>query len=166
MPAPAVSLFAGPPNEGWTQVFANDAAGNPEYIGIAHAKQPSFEFTVTAVSKANPAEFTTSAAHGLATDNPVVIAGATAGWAGINGTRIVTVTAADKFTVAVDSSAFAGAFDGTVTTTAPRTTAPCWSIEKRVYDAAAPNPLLSTRYANGSPADNQIFDNRASLAYQ
>jgi hypothetical protein len=160
MPAP-VSIHAGPPAEAWTPMTDFAGGANPIYQAVAKSRQPVFTFTGATVAKANPAEVT-FAAHGLQDDNPVVISGATAGWAGINGTHPVTVTAANTFTVAVDSSAFAGDFDGVITTTAPRTNDTCWQISKLYWDA---NGSIRTANAGGSVACDKAWDSRTTLTY-
>lgn len=137
------------------------ATANPVYIGEANSVQPTFQFTVTSVSKANPAVFTITA-HGLQTDNVVTIAGATGDWAALNGSLIIIVLSANTFSVAVDSTGFAGSFAGTVTTIAPRTSASCWRITKNYYDGNS--NLLRSGFAGGGMPD-RVYDNRATLQY-
>lgn len=69
---------------------------------------------ISAATNANPVEFTTSVNHGLTTGTTHTIAGATGSWTPVNGAFIITVTAANKFTIAVNSTTF-GALTGTVT---------------------------------------------------
>jgi hypothetical protein len=142
-----------------------DLAGgsNVVYMGEADCVQPTAVLPVASVSTANPAVIT-SAAHGLASDNLVKISGATGDWAALNGQRVITVLSANTFSVAVDSSAFAGSFDGQISTTAPRTSASCWKITKSYYDGSNPPNLIRTSLAGGG-ASNQIYDNRATVAY-
>ncbi len=68
--------------------------------------------TISAATNASPVEFTTSSSHGLATGDSVILSGFTGGWTACNGTFVATVTAVNKFTIAVDSTAF-GALSGT-----------------------------------------------------
>ena len=75
--------------------------------------------TISGISAANPAEITTSAAHGLSTGDYIMIDSIAAGTlaTAING-KIwqITKTADDKFTIALDSSALsAWSSGGTVT---------------------------------------------------
>jgi hypothetical protein len=163
MPAP-ISVSIGPPNEAWITVNGySGTPGNLLYTGQARASQPNpVTLTIASVSAANPAELT-STAHGLANDSPVTISGATGDWAALNGTRAVTVTAADTFTVAVDSSGFSGSFDGVVTTTAPRTNAAVWSIQKFTYDGS--NQLTRSAWADGTPSPTKAWDSRTTYAY-
>ncbi|HWR49933.1 MAG TPA: hypothetical protein VN428_02430 [Bryobacteraceae bacterium] len=160
MPAP-VSVHVGPPSEAWTPMTDFAGGANPIYGGLAKSRQPQFTFTGATVSKANPAEVT-FAAHGLQSDNPVVISGATGDWAGLNGKRAVTVTAANTFTVAVDSSGFAGNFDGAISTTAPRTNATCWAITKKYWDA---NGQVREANAEGSVGADKAWSSRAAYTY-
>lgn len=66
---------------------------------------------ITSATNANPAEFTTSAAHGLTSGQRYTISGATVGWVGVNGVFVVTVTSTTKFTIPVNSTGF-GALSG------------------------------------------------------
>ena len=161
MPAP-VSIHVGPPSEPWTPMTDFAGGANPIYSGLAKSRQPEFTFTGATVAKANPAEVT-YAAHGLQNDNRVVIAGATGDWAGLNGTHIVTVTAANTFTVAVDSSGYAGDFNATITTTAPRTSAAIWQVTKNYWGA---NGLERTANAEGTVANSKVWNSRASYGYE
>jgi hypothetical protein len=160
--------FSSFPDRPVTNLIDYASGPNPVYNGYARSDQPTFTFTGATVSKAAAASvgFT---AHGLVDDNAVYISGATgAGWTALNGNSYRAVrTGADTFTlktlagVDVASSGFAGAWDGTITTTAPRTSAPIWYITKTAYSGS--NPIGVAVAVNGF--DCQIWDNRASLAY-
>ena len=150
------------PGEAITTVTDYVGGSAPIYISSAKATQPEFTFTGATVSKAAAASVG-YVAHGLQSDNLAVFAGGTGDWAALNGTRVVTRTGADTFTVAVNTSAFAGSWDGTISTFAPRTSAPCWSIVKNYYDGSNP---IGTRYVEGSPSDKYVHDSRASYGYQ
>lgn len=64
-------------------------------------------------TSANPIEFTTTAVHGWSTSDEVDFAALPGDFAALNsGTQPITVTAPDKFTVAVDGSAFAAYTSG------------------------------------------------------
>lgn len=67
--------------------------------------------TITGATNANPSVITTSAAHGLATDDRVTIAGSVGNTA-INGTWKVTVLTATTFTVRNESTGAAIAGNG------------------------------------------------------
>ncbi len=161
MPAP-VNVSIGPPTEAWTQLIAYDAANNPEYISLARSLQPQYSLTVAAVSKAVDAAFTINA-HGLQVGNSFTVSGATGDWAALNGQQIVkAVTDANTVTIEADSSGFAGAFDGTVTSRAPRTNANVWAIRRLFYTGA-----LNTResWANGNTACDKSADSKATYFY-
>lgn len=151
-----------PPREAWTDVQDFAGGSSAVYVGKAKGLQPSYTYTVTSVSTASSAVVTITA-HGLQDDNAVVIAGATGDWAACNGTQKITRTGADTFTIAVNSSAFSGTFNGTVTTTAPRTSAAVWSIQKLYYSSSN---MVRVSYASGTSAPDKVWDNRASLMYQ
>ena len=59
--------------------------------------------TITAISQANPAQITTSVAHGLVTGQQVDIRGSDSGTT-VDGTRTATVTGSTTFTVPVNNS--------------------------------------------------------------
>jgi hypothetical protein len=157
MPTP-VSVSDGPPITPYTQRYSYDASGNLEYIGWAQSRQPESTVTVSSVSAANPAAFTATA-HGLASNQPVTITGATGDWAALNGTHIVTVSDANTFTVAVNSSAFSGSFNGVVKTTAPRSNRPCWSLQKLTTGTDG----LALKAWGG---DQKAWDSRTTYSYQ
>lgn len=62
--------------------------------------------TITAITRANPGEVTTSAAHGFSTGNLIYLA-SVLGMTQVNGLAFnITVTAADKFTLGVNTSGY------------------------------------------------------------
>lgn len=65
---------------------------------------------ITAATNANPVVLT-SASHGLATGQSVMISGGTGNWTAINGTFTVTVIDADTFSIPANSTAL-GALAG------------------------------------------------------
>lgn len=160
MPAP-VSIHVGPPAEPWASVTDFAGGANPIYSGLAKSRQPKFIFAGALAPAANPTEFT-YANHGLQNDNAVLIEGATGDWAALNGTHVVTVTGANTFTVPVNSLGFAGAFDGTVSTTAPRTNDTCWQITKTYWGANGPE---RTANAGGSVAADKAWSSRTAYNY-
>lgn len=151
-----------PPNE--TRQYDYDASGNVTYIGTARSRLAvPATVTVTAVSKAASASFTATA-HGLVSGQKVTISGTTGDWTGLNGTLAVTVTNANAFTVAVNSSGYSGTYSGLVQTTVPQTSAAVWSIQKNVYDA---NGLLTQNYwAEGSASPDKVWDSRTTYSFQ
>lgn len=154
----------GPPLIAWTTVSDYDAIpGNLLYSGWARSVQNPFIYTVSSYSKANPGVVTTSAAHGLASDNFVRIYNATGDWAAVNGTQKITLVASTTFSVAIDTSAYAGTFNGVIETVSPRTGAACWAIQKSYYDSSS--QLTRSAWASGSVGDQYIWDNRATLTY-
>lgn len=183
MPGPPVNPFApyGPPPFA-TQVLSDYSGTDLVYTGYAMSNSGESTVTVSAASNANPVSFTATA-HGFnfvgaaATMLPVVrITGATGNWTPINGVWVATPTSANAFTIAVDSSGF-GALTGTlvVTTLAPRTSQPVWSISKNVYTAggvlvwtgwaALPAGVNCRDLVSGSIAMAFIWNNRATYSY-
>ena len=133
------------------------------YVGKAMGRRDrAISLTVTAVSTAASASVSVTA-HGLGSGNAVTIAGATGDWAGLNGTHVITVTGANAFTVAVNSSAFTGTFDGTITTFAPQTNATVWQIQRNTYTGTQ---VTRQEWAEGTTALKFAWDSRASYAYQ
>jgi len=110
--------------------------------------QPSL--TVTSISTANPAVVTVTA-HGLSTGDAVVISGATGDWVALNGLRRITRTGADTFTIAVDTSAFAGNFDGTMVRALVDPTDPT-----KIVDPNRREPTLLEVYDNLSANGNSL----------
>ena len=73
MLGPLTTPSIGPPTVAWSTIFAYTATpGNLAYSGWARSAQPTFAFAVTSVS-ADAAAVVTITAHGLSTDNTVVI---------------------------------------------------------------------------------------------
>ena len=173
-----VNNTEGPPYAGWTMLmFYLSGTSNVEYVCQAKGVQPSYSFSVSGgtltsiVDAVNTATVTTAAAHGLLADNTVTISGAT-GDADLNGSySIITVPTATTFTVTTvnvtdttyNNSSLA------IATTAPRSTAAVWSIQKMVYSG---DNLIRKQWAFGVPSPNRICDNRAQttgntrVAYQ
>lgn len=168
MPVVVTTSF-GPPDPSWT--IRNDDGGtsNVVYTGWARSYQDhASTITVSAVSTANPAVFTATA-HGLSSGQYVIITGATGSWAALNSTgagRVITVVDANSFSVAVNSTGFTGSFDGTVTTYAPRTNSPCWSILRNTYGGTGGTTNLIIEWAQGSASSVFAWDSRTTYGYQ
>jgi hypothetical protein len=169
MPLSTPVTISAPPSEGWSSINSYDGSGNFEYLGFARSKQSIlYQFPGVTVSKANPAVIT-SVAHGMLAGSAVKISGATAGCVTIIGVWAITIIDADTFSIPLDSSGFAGTFDGIVTTFAPRTNALCWSIQKNFYDGSS--RAIRSAYANdptntgGTPAPIFAWDSRTTYTY-
>jgi hypothetical protein len=158
-----VNQTVGPPPIAYSSLYFYDASNNLQYLCSARSKQTrAATLTVTGVTSANPAEFTVTA-HGLQSGNQITVAGATGDWTEINGTHIVTVTAANTFTIAVDTTGNAGTTFGATTTMASQSSQPQWAIQKFTYDVG--NKLTISQWAAGTTGLTQVCDNRASLSY-
>lgn len=77
----------------------------------AAALTPPGNLAITAATNANPVEFTTTSAHSYSTGKVLTLSGFTGSWVSANGTFTITVTAANKFTIPVNSTGF-GALAG------------------------------------------------------
>lgn len=146
-------------------------SGNLEYVGFARSKQPPTEWRrdgaddlgFTSIVVASNVATLNKTAHGLLVANRLRVEGATVD-TDLNGSyAVATVPGANSLTFATT-----GVADGTyteatlkVTTAAPRTSKPVWAI-KRIFDPAAPSRIA---WAGGTGSQNQILDNRATLAY-
>lgn len=151
----------GPGADRYTKLFFT--SGNTTFICWSKNVVSPTSRTITTITSANPAVFT-STAHGFNTAiNPqVVITGGTGDWVGVNGTFVATIIDANTYSIPVDASAFAS-FSGsiTVTVTAPRTSRAIWSVQRVVTDGTNP---LSSSWALGDWGN--VCDNRATLAFQ
>lgn len=161
-----------------TEFHDIDANGNELYVCYAKAKGPwnvgssqtaaTFTWTkaattLTSIAVAtNVGTVTTSTAHGLMIGNTVTVSGATVD-TDLNATyKVLTIPSSTTFTITTVNVADATYTDAglTMTTNAPRLTAPIWSILKKNFDGS--NHLVSRLWANGTPAQaNQICANRA-----
>lgn len=137
-----VKLSQQPENIAYTQILHYTGAVL-DYICTAQALQNPAQITVSTISNANPG-IATATTHGMYFLPPgttgarvvVFISGATGGWTGINGTHTTIPVDADHFTFGVDTTAF-GSFSGQsiiVTTKAPLTTKPIWTVQSFVSD--------------------------------
>lgn len=174
-----VALSKGNPTDAFTILYYYDGSNNLQYICKTPAFRTAQSYTwgVTAalnqgtltsiVVLTNVGTVTTSADHGLAVGNLVVVSGSTT--AALNGTYVIqTVPTSTTFTITTSGVANATYNNAamTMTTTAPRTTATGWSIEKFTYDASSNlvADQMATRVASGQIATNAysfICGNRA-----
>lgn len=161
-----------------------DGSNNTIYTCVANSNTstPS-TVTVSAISNASPASFTATAhgfgdfaTHGATMTPTVKVAGLTGNWTPLNGVWKATITSANAFTIAVDSTSF-GAVTGTVvvTTLAPRWNLRMWSIWGAVYSgnnllfsgwASEPGGAGTTDLKAGSTGANKICSSRTSYSYQ
>jgi len=156
-----------------TFLVFRDGSNNQQYVCTALAKQPNYTWSTTAmvtniVDSGTTATITFPAAHGLSTDNRIIIAGITSvGATGLNGSFKVTVTSTTQLTITTS-----GVTDGTYTptsdpaltisTTAPRTNANQWQIQRMYYTTTY---LDRGSYAEGDLEPNKACDSRATYAY-
>lgn len=156
-----------PPSTAYTQLFAYDGSSQLEYIGWAKSLQPTHSYVVgvnlTNIVDSSNTATVTATAHGLTTGQRVTVAGASD--TDLNGTYVITVTSADAFTFTSASVTDATYTDDTlvITTTAPRTNASCWAIQKLVYSSTL---QTESHWAEGTSAEVKAWDSRATYAYQ
>ena len=193
--APVSTNISAPPLEPLTVIFDYAGGNNLIYKGWAKSGQGLYTApAVSAFSAASPGVLTFASAHGYnwvaagPTAQPsIAISGGTGNWKAVNGIWIFQPTAATTGTLAsvvagsltqLDTTGF-GAVTGTlvVTSRAPRTFDPCWSIQLFVYNASNAEiwsgwPTSSfgagaglSQLGSGSSAMNHIWDNRALLGY-
>jgi hypothetical protein len=178
--SPTVALSKGNPDAAYTSLYFYSTT----YLTYicktpAFRQQATYTWAITpgvgqgtltnVVVAANVGTVTTSAAHGLAVGNKVTIAGATVD-TDLNGSYYVqTVGSTTTFTITTASVANATYTDSGMSlyTTAPRTTAAIWSVEKFTYDGS--NNLVADQFAVGNVtggvgtvAYSFICDNRAT----
>lgn len=106
----------------------------------------------------------TVADHGLQVGNIVIISGATVD-TDLNGTYVIaSVPSTKSFTFATIDVADATYVDATLqyATTAPRTTEPIWAINRYQYSGGK---LTHSQWADGNSTDDNVADDRATLAY-
>jgi hypothetical protein len=161
-----VNPSEGPPQYSWTNLFFYiPASTNLEYICMARSAQNSFSWSIgsgltSIVDAANTATVTTSTAHGLSAGNLVTISGATAD-TDLNGSYYVqavgSATTFDITTANVTDTTYNSA-PLAVATTAPRSSAAIWSIQKLVYSGSN---LIAKQWAGGNSGFKAICDNRA-----
>jgi len=162
----AVNQSEGPPHKGWT--FRGFYTGTLlDYACYAEAVQQAYAFkrtdsTLTNIVDAANLATVTAPAHGLSVGNAVTVSGATVD-SDLNGTYyVLTIVSADVFTFVSASVSDATYTEATltVTTTAPRTSARQWSIQKLSYDGS--NNVVMKQWANGTPGSRNICDDRAT----
>ncbi len=155
-----------PPLQGWSSLLFYDGSNNLIYVCKALSTQPAYTFSVAAgtltnvVVSAGVATVTTTANHGLQVGN--LVTGSGSATSALNAAvTIASVPSTTTFTFS--TSAANGTYtDVLLTTTAPRSSTPVWSIQKNTYSGSN---LSLVQFAYGSPVANQVADNRTSLAY-
>lgn len=175
---PSVSMSGGPPAKGWTALYnyvAITGADYVEYICLARTTQKNTRATVTQIVDAtNTATVTTSAAHGLAVNNQIVIAGVT-GDTDLNGTYTVLTVPSSTTLTYTSASVTDATYNNagiTLTSYAPRSNDSIWAIKKFTYGGTGGTSLLAIQWAvsnsSGSSSTGQGFscDSRTTLAYQ
>jgi len=162
----AVNQSEGPPHKGWT--FRGFYTGSLlDYACWAEAVQQAYSFkrtdsTLTNIIDAANVASVTAPGHGLAVGNAVTVSGATVD-SDLNGTYyVLTIVDANEFTFVSASVADATYTEATltVTTTAPRSSARQWAIQKLSYDGA--NNVVLKQWASGTPGSRNICDDRAT----
>lgn len=161
-----VNQTQAPPPDAWTQLLFYDGSNNLIYSCKAKSIQPSFSWTRTATTltditvAANVGTVTTSTAHGLAVGNLVTVTGATID-TDLNGTYYIqTVGSTTTFTITTANVGNATYNESTLTvsTTAPRSSAPQWDIFKFIITGST---VSNVQKAFGKSGANSICDNRA-----
>jgi hypothetical protein len=171
------------PSPATTTLTYYTASGNPQYICKAQSNQPQYTWAVTPSSQqgtltsivvlTNVGTATTSANHGLQVNDVVIVAGSTT--AALNGTYIIqTVPSATTFTITtsgVGNATYATAALA-MSTMAPRSNAPIWSIEQYTYGTsggANGNPIADqwavTVTGGGGSAQTFSCDNRQNYGF-
>jgi YD repeat-containing protein len=174
-----VAISKSAPNLSVTTFTYYNAGANPQYICKANSNQPLYAWAVTPlpfqgtltsiVVSSNVGTVTTSANHGLNTNNIVVVSGSST--AALNGTYVIQSGgalnggSATTFTISTSgvSNGTYSSTNLTISTTAPRTTAPQWSIEQFTYNTAG-NPIAD-QFANGNTAQTNICDNKSTIGF-
>ena len=151
-----------------------DGSNNLEYICKAQAKQNTFTWAFSGgdalltnlVDASGTSTITTPSAHGLAVGNKVVIG--TSGVTGLNGTyTIVGVSSTTTFTISTsgvtDNTYNSGnAPNMTISTTAPLSFKPYWSIQRMYYTTTY---IDRVAWADGDTSTTKICDSRTGYAY-
>lgn len=167
--SPEYTQSISPPNTPYTYLMFRDGSNNVEYICRALSNQQNFTWTVSAatltniVVATNVATATTSSNHGLAVGNTVTVFSSTT--TALNANYVITaVPALTTFrftTVGVADGTYSTSSLG-VATTAPRSSASVWSIQKFFYTTTYMDRF---GWAESSTASTKSCDNRANYAY-
>lgn len=173
-----VTVGFGPPRFLWTILNFYDGSSNLQYQCKANTLQPSKTFSVTlgtltsiAVSS-NVGTITwpsgscgTSNGCGFQISNQIVVSGSAT--TALNGTYAIaslpTATTATITTSGVSNGTYT---DMVITTTAPQSSAPIWTVEKITNTDATPNQVTAIQWAIPSSGVGQSCDNHANLFYQ
>jgi hypothetical protein len=142
------------------------SGANMEYVCYARTPQPAFTWSISAgtmtniVDAANTATVTIGSAHGLALGNGVTVSGASSD-PDLNGTYLVqSIISPTQFTITTANvtDATYAVTSITVSTTAPRSSAPIWAIQKMTYSG---DNMIMKQWAGGAPSVKWACDNRA-----
>lgn len=167
--SPEYTQSIAPPVTPYTYLMFRDASNNIEYVCRALSNQQNFTWTIAAATlvsiadATNVATVTTSTSHGLITGNSVSVYGSSV--SALNNTFTITGTP----TPTTFTFTTAGVSDGTynnaalgVATTAPRSNASVWSIQKFFYTGTY---IDRFGWAESSTATTKSCDNRTGYAY-
>jgi hypothetical protein len=132
-------------------------------------------YTVSIADSSNTATATTSVVNGLTVGNQITVTGVT-GDPDLNGTYIILTTPSPTtftFTSASVTDATYNNAGITVTSAAPRTAAPIWSIKRNYYGGGVSTTLITAEKwavksgsSQSSSSQQLVCDDRATLAYQ
>ena len=165
---PEYTQSISPPNTPYSYLIFRDGSNNIEYICRALSRQPSFDWRVSdttltsIVVSSNTATVTTASAHGLAVGNQVSVFGSAV--AALNGGYQVATVGATTFTFTtsgVSDATYNNAELG-VGTTAPRSNASIWSIQKFFYTTSL---IDRFGWADSSTSTNKSCSDRTTYAY-
>jgi hypothetical protein len=167
--SPEYTPSIGPPVTPYTLLNYRDVSNNVEYICRALSNQPTYTWTKSAATltsiavSTNTATFTFSSNHGLLPGNVISVSGATVD-TDLNGTYVVVTGGTTTLTVTTVNVANATYTEATLAawTTAPRTNAGVWSIQRNFYTTTY---LDRSTWAGGSTALVNACDSRTGYAY-
>lgn len=122
---------------------------------------------ISGISNAADGVVTFASAHQLHTpSNPrIELSGLTLGWAGVNGSRVVTVNGANTVVLTGVDTSLLGAVSGApvAITLAPKLSDPVWAIKKEVRDVNG--RTIFTGWAEGTTAHKFAPASRGTYAY-
>ncbi len=138
------------------------------YFCTAETKQATYtarvaDSTLTSITDSSNTSTVVWPSHGLAVGNRVTVAGASD--ADLNTSYVIaTVSDANTFTITTASVTDAAYTTGvSISTTAPRTSAPIWSVVRITFDGSG--NMTAKQNSVRTSTVGLICDNRATLAY-